>query len=117
MRASLVHTARRTLFLLALALTSLGARALHAQTDVIRGKVTTLEGLPLPGVRVTARHSVAATVGGACVTLSICYEGIFGGWLARWTGDLNERYLALEADGLKRRCAELATKPQYHEVH
>ena len=70
-----------------------------------------------PGVRVTARHSVAATVGGACVTLSICYEGIFGGWLARWTGDLNERYLALEAEGLKRRCTEMATKPEYHEAH
>jgi hypothetical protein len=55
MRALLATALRRTLFLLAFALPSLGAaRALHAQTDVIRGKVTTLEGLPLQGVRVTA---------------------------------------------------------------
>ncbi len=32
----------------------LGAAPLHAQTDVIRGRVTNPEGLPLPGVRVTA---------------------------------------------------------------
>src|SRR5829696_6928771 len=32
----------------------LDVEPLAAQTDVIRGKVTTLEGLPLPGVRVTA---------------------------------------------------------------
>ena len=55
MRALLAFALRRTLFLLAVALPSLGAaRELHAQTDVIRGKVTTLEGLPLPSVRVTA---------------------------------------------------------------
>src|SRR4051794_26577005 len=41
---------------IAASLVLLGARAtsLAAQTDVIRGKVTNPEGLPLPGVRVTA---------------------------------------------------------------
>ncbi len=49
-----------------------------------------------PGVRVTARHSADATATGCRVTLSISYGGMFGAWLARWTRDLNERYLASE---------------------
>jgi len=72
-----------------------------------------------PGVRVTARHSVKPTATGGLVTLSIRYEGIFGSWLARWVGDLNQRYLALEAGGLKSHCAALAATPysEYHEAH
>lgn len=61
-----------------------------------------------PGIRVTARHTVEAIALGSRVTLSIHYEGLLGGWLARWLRDLNERYLAMEADGLKARCMELA---------
>ena len=38
------------------------------------------------------------------------YEGFFGPWLARWVGSLNDRYLAMEANGLKARCAELASQ-------
>lgn len=63
-----------------------------------------------PGVRVTARHAVEAIPTGARATLSIRYEGLLGGWLARWVGDLNARYLALEADGLRNHCAALAAK-------
>jgi hypothetical protein len=63
-----------------------------------------------PGVKVTARHTLEATAGGCRVTLSIGFEGWFGRWLARWTHDLNNRYLALEARGLQARCAELASK-------
>jgi uncharacterized membrane protein len=72
-----------------------------------------------PGVQVTARHTVAAVGHGSYVTLSIRYEGLLGGLLARWVGDLNERYLAMEADGLKARCIELTNKPEvtYHETH
>lgn len=62
-----------------------------------------------PGVRVTARHAVETTAIGCRVTLSIRYEGLLGRWLARWTQDLNERYLAMEANGLKARCTEPAT--------
>lgn len=40
--------------LVALVSVMLVAPALHAQVDVIRGKVTSAEGTPLPGVRVTA---------------------------------------------------------------
>jgi len=61
-----------------------------------------------PGVRVTARHAVEIFAGGSRVTLSIRYEGLLGRWLARWVGSLNDRYLAMEAQGLQSRCAELA---------
>ncbi len=60
-----------------------------------------------PGVRVTARHAVESVASGSRVTLSICYEGWFGWLLARWTGGLNDRYLAMEANGLKARCTLL----------
>jgi uncharacterized protein YndB with AHSA1/START domain len=60
-----------------------------------------------PGVRVTACHAVEEISGGSRVTLSICYEGLFGSWLARWVGSLNGRYLEMEANGLKSRGAEL----------
>jgi hypothetical protein len=59
-------------------------------------------------MRVTARHTVEASAAGCCVTLSIRYEGLLGPWLARWIGDLNGRYLAMEANGLRMYCAELA---------
>ena len=63
-----------------------------------------------PGVRVSARHAVEASSIGTRVTLSIRYEGLLGILLARWVGDLNARYLTLEANGLKARCAALAAK-------
>ena len=64
-----------------------------------------------PGVRVTARHAAEAVANGTRVTLSIHYEGVLGALLARWIGDLNARYLAMEATGLKARCTDLAAKP------
>jgi len=72
-----------------------------------------------PGVRVTARHTTEASAVGSRVTLSVYYGGWLGSLLARLTGRLNERYLALEANGLKARCAELATMQhwKHHEVH
>jgi len=72
-----------------------------------------------PGVRVTAQHTAEEIPTGSHVRLSIRYEGLLGRWLAQWTGRLNERYLAMEATGLKARCAELNSKPcpEYHEVH
>jgi len=60
-----------------------------------------------PGVRVTARHMVDASPIGSCVTLSVHYEGLLGALLARWVGDLNQRYLVMEANGLKARCAQM----------
>jgi uncharacterized membrane protein len=63
-----------------------------------------------PGVRVTAWHMVESIAGGSRVSLSIRYDGWLGGLLVRWIGDLNERYLSMEANGLKARCAELAVR-------
>src|SRR5205085_10954643 len=45
---------RRLLYCCIAGLSLTAATRLHAQTDVIRGKVTTTEGLPLQNVRVTA---------------------------------------------------------------
>ncbi|HXJ76594.1 MAG TPA: SRPBCC family protein [Candidatus Dormibacteraeota bacterium] len=71
-----------------------------------------------PGVRVTARHMVEGIAMGTRATLSIVYQGVFGTLLARWVGDLNGRYLDLEANGLKSRCLELAAHPTHeHEIH
>jgi hypothetical protein len=54
-----------------------------------------------PGVRVTARHWIEALEGGSRATLSLQFAGILGPLVARLTRGLNERYLALEAKGLK----------------
>jgi uncharacterized membrane protein len=72
-----------------------------------------------PGVRVTARHMVEAIPAGTHVTLSVHYGGWMAGLLARWTGELNDRYLAMEAGGLKARCAELAARlvSEHTEAH
>jgi carbon monoxide dehydrogenase subunit G len=56
-----------------------------------------------PGVRVLARHIVEPTDTGSRVTLAVQYSGLLGNVLGRLTASLNRRYIALEADGLKRR--------------
>lgn len=56
-----------------------------------------------PGVRVTARHAIEPIAGGSRVTLSLQYEGIFGALVARVTRGITERYVDLEARGLKAR--------------
>jgi carbon monoxide dehydrogenase subunit G len=56
-----------------------------------------------PGVRVLGRHRVDPAGSGSRVTLSIQYSGPVGNLLGRLIGGLSRRYIALEADGLKRR--------------
>lgn len=56
-----------------------------------------------PGVIVTARHGVDPIVNGTLATLSLEFSGVFGSLVARLTHRLNERYLGLEAAGLKHR--------------
>jgi uncharacterized membrane protein len=53
--------------------------------------------------RATARHSVERTAAGSRATLSVSYSGLLGRVVGRLTRDLNDRYLALEASGLKAR--------------
>lgn len=67
----------------------------------------------VPGVYVTAQHKVESIARGTRVTLSICYEGLLGPLLAWWIGDLNERYLAMEATGLKARCAGAVVRTEF----
>jgi hypothetical protein len=64
-----------------------------------------------PGVRVTARHWVEAIEGGSRATLSLRFSGPLGPLVARLTRGLNERYLALEAKGLKARSEGSAGSP------
>lgn len=63
-----------------------------------------------PGVRVTACHNAGTIAFGTRVTLSIHYAGWLGSLVARWVGELNVRYLAMEASGLKSRFTELAAE-------
>jgi hypothetical protein len=54
-------------------------------------------------VRVTARHWVEAFGEGSRAKLSLRFSGVLAGLFAYVTRGLNQRYLALEADGLKQR--------------
>jgi carbon monoxide dehydrogenase subunit G len=54
-----------------------------------------------PGLRVIAQHSVEARGDGSHATLSVRFSGVLGGLFAYLTRGLNDRYLALEAKGLK----------------
>jgi uncharacterized membrane protein len=71
-----------------------------------------------PGVRVTARHEVQGNASGCLVRLSIHYEGLLAALLARCVGNLNNRYLTMEANGLKSRCSESVAKSslEHHEA-
>ena len=59
-----------------------------------------------PVVWAVAHHSVQPVAQGSRVTLSLKFGGLFAGLVAWLTRDLNNRYLALEAAGLKRRSEE-----------
>jgi hypothetical protein len=56
-----------------------------------------------PGFLVTARHVVEPVTGGSRATLSLRFTGPMGPLFGRLTRNINERYLGLEAAGLKRR--------------
>jgi uncharacterized membrane protein len=59
-----------------------------------------------PGVRVTGDHQVAPHGSGTRATLAIHYEGPLAPILVWFTRAVNDRYLALEAAGLKKRSEE-----------
>ena len=60
-----------------------------------------------PGLRVIARQSVETIPGGTRATLSLGFEGLLAGHLARLTKTTNERFLDLEVAGLKSRSEQL----------
>jgi uncharacterized membrane protein len=56
-----------------------------------------------PGIRVIAHHAAEPIPTGTRATLSLRYEGFLARWLARLTRNITNRYLAMEAFGLKAR--------------
>jgi hypothetical protein len=61
-----------------------------------------------PGLRVVAHHRIEPMAAASRAVLSITYAGIFGGVLARLTKDITQRYIDLEASGLKARSEDPA---------
>jgi hypothetical protein len=64
-----------------------------------------------PGVIATATHLVEPVANGSQVTLSVRFGGLLGGVIGRLARRLTERYLALEAQGLKERSESLIPHP------
>ena len=56
-----------------------------------------------PGARMVGDHSIESTAAGCRVTLSFAASGPIGTLIARLTKTTTERYVELEAEGLKRR--------------
>jgi hypothetical protein len=56
-----------------------------------------------PGVRIVATHQVEPVAGGSRATLSIDLEGVFASLFGLLTGRVTQRYMAMEAAGLKAR--------------
>jgi carbon monoxide dehydrogenase subunit G len=59
------------------------------------------------GVVATARHLIVPSGAGSRVTLSVHFGGMLGWFVAWMAGGLTERYIAMEAEGLKRRSERL----------
>jgi uncharacterized membrane protein len=57
-----------------------------------------------PGIRTTGGHRVVATPAGTVATSTIVQEGPLGGLFGRLLANLTNRYLALEGEGLRKRC-------------
>ena len=76
--------------------------ALWTVTAVEPGRSFTWESVA-PGIHVTGRHSIEPTPAGSRVTLALTYAGVFGKLMGRWTSGITNRYIAMEAAGLKRR--------------
>ena len=56
-----------------------------------------------PGVVVAAGHHVEATATGSYITLALVFSGFLGPLMAHLFRKMNQRYLTLEAQGLKAR--------------
>ena len=59
-----------------------------------------------PGLKVTGFHGAEPTAAGSRATLSLSYEGLFGGLLARMTEGITTKYIEMEAKGLKARAED-----------
>ena len=56
-----------------------------------------------PGMWVHGHHSIEAIPGGARATLGLHFQGMLARLLGRMTSAISNRYLGMEAEGLKRR--------------
>lgn len=56
-----------------------------------------------PGVRVRAEHTIEAVPAGVRVTLTVRMEGWAAGILGMFTGGMTQRYIELEAAGIRGR--------------
>jgi uncharacterized protein YndB with AHSA1/START domain len=75
-------------------------------TEVVDGESFTWAATG-PGVHTSAHHRINRTTTGSRAMLSIDQQGILGQLLARVSTGLTDRYLCLEAAGLKRRSEQL----------
>ena len=76
--------------------------AIWKVTEIVPGRSFTWASSG-PGFRTIGHHVVEPTPTGSRVTLSITIEGVLGGLLGSLTKGITERYIALEAKGLKAR--------------
>ncbi|MEN3339635.1 MAG: hypothetical protein V7647_3311 [Acidobacteriota bacterium] len=76
--------------------------ALWKVTAIERGRSFTWVSTA-PGLRVTGHHAVEPGGTGSRATLSLRLEGLFSGLFAALTGSITQRYIGLEAAGLKAR--------------
>ena len=77
--------------------------ALWQVTDVDEGRSFTWISRA-PGAIATATHSVEPTESGSHVTLTLAYAGLLGPMLAKILRGITERYMGMEARGLKDYC-------------
>ena len=63
-----------------------------------------------PGLLVTGSHAVQRSGTGSLAKLSVAYDGLLAGPVARLLGATTHRFLSLEANGLKKR-SEASTRP------
>ena len=61
-----------------------------------------------PGVYTTGRHEIRPTDSGSIVTLTVIQTGWLALLIAPFFAALTQRYVQIEAQGLKKRCEEMA---------
>ena len=77
-------------------------------TEVDVGRSFTWE-TKSPGFKITATHTISPReAGGVTVALSTNVSGLLGPIIGALTAKIGRRYVATEAEGLKRRCEEQA---------
>jgi len=76
--------------------------ALWRLSEIIPGKSFTWTSTG-PGFKAIASHSVEPIKTGSRATLRLEYKGMLGGAFGRMTAGITERYMAMEASGLKKR--------------